>query len=959
MSSGERAALLATPSRGDGGAFAPTTTERDVEVAASNGVGASSPRSSAWRRRSYLWLTIASTATFAIIMTIVAYGVSPSTAVADGGLTTAAAGTRATLGGRARGVEEDAYEDDAALGARERRRRRQKGRREDAFARAHDERHGREGDDVPTRKERLARAREAEDADDAVLSAREARRQKRVAARAEARVDSVREDAAEEASSLSRAPVSAGVAEAREARRERRRETREASRVAEQRKEAKEATVATSTESDGLTPRSVRRERRRAERIAKRMVDTRMDAAAADDRKDARSKRNDDASERQEKRERKDDAKREESERKQKRKHAEREKAEKEIEKRQDRREERKKDDKSDDAEKRQKEREKERKKDDKSDDDAEKRQKEREEMREEIQRKVESKKREIEERQEGREKDCKGDEKDSDDDAEKRQEEREEKREKLQEKREEIQRKAESKKREIEERQEEREKDRKGDEKDSDDDAEKRQEEREKERKKDDKSDADAEKRQEEREEKREKLQEKREEIQRKAESKKREIEKRQEGREKDRKGDEKDSDDDAEKRQKEREKKRAAGERDAEDKKEEIEKAKKERDHQLDTLERRSEAKKREIEQLKEEARNIHKHDSESADLGEAIKEAVFFTYSDHITGGMCASGETAAMNDIDLQILGARGAKDPFAYPDVKNVKTKKVFAFLHALTNEVWRKKFGIGDDTIVSVGDATDVLYFKHRSEVIRAFEDIETESKVADNKLVVVSSERNCWPWMIHGKERLPNGTAICASFPDAPSSYKYLNSGSLMGRAKGLAELLRDIVDRMQSVNEDDQMILANAFLRQSTSKTSSDTPYVIALDYMQRLFQTAYDGQLESRNFAQYRAKDAYYDRAHTQVVNTETHTTPVIVHFNGLKANLFPITRHFLVHHGHAEHYAQIKQSWLQTNPFFNASCQHIVDNIKIGIMPPMQKPTHTITPDVERKRLEEER
>ena len=766
MSSGERAALLATPSRDDGGAFARTTTERDVEAAGSNGVGASSPRSSAWRRRSYLWLTIASTATFAIIMTIVARGVSPSTAVADGGLTTAAAETRATLGARARDVAEDARGDDAALGARE------------------------------------------------------TRRRQRVAARAEARADSAREDAAEEASSLSRAPVSAGVAEAREARRERRRATREASRVAEQRKEAKEANVATSTStaSDGLTPRSVRRERRRAERIAKRMIDTRVDDAAADDGKDARSKRHDDASERREERERKDEAKREESERKHKRERAEREKDEKEIEKRRDHRE-------------------KERKKDDKSDDDAEKRQKEREE--------------------------------------------------------------------------------------------------------------------------KREKLQEKREEIQRKVESKKREIEERQEGREKDRKGDEKDSDDDAEKRQEEREKKRDAGERDAEDKKEEIEKAKKERDHQLDALKRRSEAKKREIEQLKEEARDIHKHDRESADLGEAIKDAVFFTYSDHITGGMCASGETAAMNDIDLQILGARGAKDPFAYPDVKNVKTKKVFAFLRALTNEVWRKKFGIGDDTIVSVGDATDVLYFKHKSEVIRAFEEIETESKVGDNKLVVVSSERNCWPWMIHGKERLPNGTAICASFPDAPSSYKYLNSGSLMGRAKGLAELLRDIVDRMQSVNEDDQMILANAFLRQSTSKTSSDTPYVIALDYMQRLFQTAYDGQLESRNFAQYRAKDAYYDRAHTQVVNTETHTTPVIVHFNGLKANLFPITRHFLVHHGHAEHYAQIKQSWLQTNPFFNASCQPIVDNIKIGIMPPMQKPTHTITPDVERKRLEEER
>ena len=372
-------------------------------------------------------------------------------------------------------------------------------------------------------------------------------------------------------------------------------------------------------------------------------------------------------------------------------------------------------------------------------------------------------------------------------------------------------------------------------------DDAEKRQATLREGEKKDDTSDDDAEKRQKEREEKREKLQEKREEIQRKVESKKREIEERQEGREKDRKEDEKDSDDDGgEAPRRAREEARRRRTRCGRQKGKEIEKAKKERDHQLDALKRRSEAKKREIEQLEEEARDIHKHDRESADLGEAIKDAVFFTYSDHITGGMCASGETAAMNDIDLQILGvARGAKDPFAYPEVKNVKTKKVFAFLHALTNEVWRKKFGIGDDTIASVGDATDVLYFKHKSEVIRAFEEIETESKVGDNKLVVVSSERNCWPWMIHGKERLPNGTAICASFPDAPSSYKYLNSGSLMGRAKGLAELLRDIVDRMQSVNEDDQMILANAFLRQSTSKTSSDTPYVIALDYMQRLFQ------------------------------------------------------------------------------------------------------------------------
>ena len=165
MSSGERAALLATPSRDDGGAFARTTTERDVEAAGSDGVGASCPRSSAWRRRSYLWLTIASTATFAIIMTIVARGVSPSTAVADGGLWRSA---RRWKHSRVRG-------------------------------------------------RRRGRAR----GDDAALGAREARRRQRVAARAEARADAAREDAAEEASSLSRAPCSAGASpRRREGRRE-------------------------------------------------------------------------------------------------------------------------------------------------------------------------------------------------------------------------------------------------------------------------------------------------------------------------------------------------------------------------------------------------------------------------------------------------------------------------------------------------------------------------------------------------------------------------------------------------------------------------------------------------------------------------------------------------------------------------------------------------------------------
>lgn len=948
MSSGERAALLAPSSRvdGDGGTFATTATERDVDVeaAGSDGVGASSARSSAWRRRTYLWLTIASTATFAIIMAIVAYGVSPSTALAEGALPTSAGETRATLGERERDVEEDSYEDEAALGARERRTRRRNERREDAFARAYVERHARGSDDEPTREERLASGRAAEDAEDAVLDAREARRQKRVATRVAARVEAARDAAAEEAketsaetSSLSRAAAPAGDAAAREARREQRRATREAARAVEERKEVSEAKEATTTrveakdtihtksteddDSDDVSPREVRRERRRAERIAKRMVENRL--GDDDDDDNDRSSSTEKALKRQAKREQQEDAEKSAgraAERQHKRDVENAADEKNEDRKRRDKRDDDDGDNKKDArAQRKDEASERQEKREQKAE--AERRESEREQKRKDAER--EKAEKDVEKRRDDREKE---DDK-SDDAAEKRQDDREEKREKLQDKREEIQRKAESKKREADERQEEREKDRKEDEKDRENDAEKRQDER----------------------------QERREEIQRKAEAKKDAAEKREkESKETQRKAQERKEE--HEKREKERDEKL---EDKAEDEKKEIEEAKEERDEKLDKLKRKAEEKKRKIEELKKEQVKNRKNSRESADLGEATKDAIFLTYSDHVTGGMCASAETAAMNDIDLQMLGAQGPSDPFAFPDVKNVKTKKVFAFLHALTDEVWRNKFGIGDDTIVSVGDATDVLYFKHRLEMIRAFEEIEAESKVGDGKLVVVSGERNCWPWMIHGKERLPKGKEICASFPDAPSSYKYLNSGSLMGRAKGLAALLRDVVDRMQSVNEDDQLILANAFLRQSAPKTSPvDSPYVIKLDHMQRLFQTAYDGQLASPNFAQYRAKDAYYDRAHTQVVNTETNTTPVIVHFNGLKANLFPIARHFMVHHGHAEQYAQIKQSWLQAYPFFNATCQHIVDNIKIGIMPPMLKPTHTIT-DIERKHLAEER
>ena len=333
----------------------------------------------------------------------------------------------------------------------------------------------------------------------------------------------------------------------------------------------------------------------------------------------------------------------------------------------------------------------------------------------------------------------------------------------------------------------------------------------------------------------------------------------------------------------------------------------------------------------------------------LGRATKDAVFLTYSDRVVPGMCVSGETAAMSGIALRMLGSN-ARDSarFDVERVKNPKTKKVFAWLKALTDDDMRKELGIGDDTIVSLGDASDVMYVQNVEEVLRHFKDIELESGGATKNLVVVSSDKNCWPWVIKGRERIPGGFEACEKYPrDVGSTYKYLNSGNLIGRAKGMAALLSDVVARMKDVNEDDQLIMANAFLRQvesRTNKTSANPAYTITLDYQQHLFAPAWDTAMESKHFAQYGKNTVYYDRKYAHVVNTETHTLPTILHFNGDKSNLYVVARHFMRHHAKHPRYQEIKDVISDEYQWFKNTCEDIISKVLAGETVENTKPKH---------------
>lgn len=270
----------------------------------------------------------------------------------------------------------------------------------------------------------------------------------------------------------------------------------------------------------------------------------------------------------------------------------------------------------------------------------------------------------------------------------------------------------------------------------------------------------------------------------------------------------------------------------------------------------------------------------------------EIVFMMYSDHVNEGLCAAVDTAVAVKIDLRIVGLD--HDEFDMQAVRNVKTKKLHAFLKILNEQELRDRYGItSDETIVSLTDANDVLYAQSAENVLASYRNL-TRRVSPERALVVVAAERNCWPYMDGDQELQRGGREYCKKFEMKArgSSYKYLNSGGLMGPAHAMAALYRDVRSMMQSVNDDDQQVIKSAYAKQIDNKASP--MYTIALDHGAEIFQTGWHTHLETVKYAEPERNGAYYDAARGLVVNTEHNTTPSIVHFNGGKVAFVSIAR-----------------------------------------------------------------
>jgi len=142
-----------------------------------------------------------------------------------------------------------------------------------------------------------------------------------------------------------------------------------------------------------------------------------------------------------------------------------------------------------------------------------------------------------------------------------------------------------------------------------------------------------------------------------------------------------------------------------------------------------------------------------------------------------------------------------------------------------------------DDDIVLFTDAYDVFYA----------DDLETitERFLEFNKQIVFSGETVCWP-----QEKL------ATEFPNAHTRFKYINSGTYIGRVKELKKLY----DYKQIKHwDDDQLYVHKCFLYGD---------FDIAIDYECYIFQTHFEGTKKLGN----------------QLHNPETRCCSCIYHGNG---------------------------------------------------------------------------
>jgi hypothetical protein len=269
--------------------------------------------------------------------------------------------------------------------------------------------------------------------------------------------------------------------------------------------------------------------------------------------------------------------------------------------------------------------------------------------------------------------------------------------------------------------------------------------------------------------------------------------------------------------------------------------------------------------------------------------LNEITVLTYSDRVTRGLCRSMVTAARHGFELGVLGV----DEMSFSVFAgDPKMKKLFGMKALLSNETTLSKLGLHNSSTMLFADASDVVYLANLQEVSQRFHETLREH---GERVVLVAAERNCWPYMVKDKERIPGGSSRCAEFPSKNSTFMYLNSGAYIGKVEAIKYMIASAYDRLSDA-KDDQLALHELYaeqLRQTQNGAGRKPTFDIVLDRRALIFQTGWGTNLEGERYADRQRNGAYYDTLSGRVINTEHDTRPFLVHFNGGKNALQPVS------------------------------------------------------------------
>ena len=166
-------------------------------------------------------------------------------------------------------------------------------------------------------------------------------------------------------------------------------------------------------------------------------------------------------------------------------------------------------------------------------------------------------------------------------------------------------------------------------------------------------------------------------------------------------------------------------------------------------------------------------------------------------------------------------------------------------------------------------DAYDVLFLDSNSNIQRVFEEFVT-GEGSQTAPIVFSAECGCWPHVMVDRQ------ACFKTYPESPTPYRYLNSGTWVGRAGQAEAMLRDVIKEAgrDFRNANDQKLVADMYIAGRHN---------IKLDFYNKIFQSMHmtlDPPLKHCN----PTKDVQIDSNGRLWTNHVTHSSPKVIHFNG---------------------------------------------------------------------------